>query len=325
MNFTPTRAFVPARGLASGHAQTIYASVVRSARLPPVRRERWDTPDGDFLDVDVLEAPATAPHLVVLHGLEGSSRAGYVAAILRGAHARGWGALAMNFRSCSGEPNRLAHSYHSGLIEDPLFVVGRLKERVSGPIAGVGFSLGGNVLTRLVGVTGERCPLAASAAVSVPFDLQVCARTMDGSDGWMRLYRGRFLKSLKQKAIGKAHRFSGFDVAKIRAIRGIEAFDDLVTAPQHGFGTAARYYAECSSGPVVSRIRRPTLLLSAKDDPLIPGGCVPEAAWSNPFVSVVLTDQGGHVGFVERSPLRPAWWGEAQVLAFLDGALSAAG
>lgn len=325
MKFEPTRPFAPATGLTSGHAQTIFASLVRSARVPPLRRERWETPDGDFLDVDLLEADVSRPHLLVLHGLEGSSRAGYVAQILRGAAERGWGALAMNFRSCSGEENRLARSYHSGAIEDPLFVIGRMRERIRGPLAGVGFSLGGNVLTRLMGVTGEAAPLDAAAAVSVPFDLQRCARTLDSDGRLMWLYRDRFVKTLRQKALAKAARHGGIDVERLKRVRKLEAFDDCVTAPLHGFGTAERYYAECSSGPVVGQIRRPTLLLSAMDDPLIPGGCVPEAARSNPFVSLVLTEHGGHVGFVERSPLRPRWWAEEQVMAFLDRSLSRAG
>jgi len=265
-------------------------------------------------------ADPAAPHLLVLHGLEGSSRAGYVAAILRGAAARGWGAVALNFRACSGELNRRPRFYHSGETGDPLHVLARMREEIRGPWGGVGFSLGGNVLLRLLAETGGAAPLAAAAAVSVPFDLLRCARALDApGDPWMALYRRVFLRSLKAKALAKAKAHPGaIDAARVRAARGIEAYDDALTAPLHGWPSAAAYYAACSSGPVLDRIRRPTLLLSAEDDPLVPADCLPGGALRNPALTVVRTRHGGHVGFVAGSIARPRFWAEARVLAFLD-------
>jgi predicted alpha/beta-fold hydrolase len=311
--------FRPARGLASPHLQSIYASLLRPTRTPPLVRQRLETPDGDFLDLDRLMADPRAPHLLVLHGLEGSSRAGYVAATVRAAAARGWGAVALNFRSCSGELNRQPRFYHSGETGDASFVLDRLRAEVRGPWLGIGFSLGGNVLLRLLAESGAGCPLRAAAAVSVPFDLLRCARALDRpGSGWMALYRHVFLRSLKRKAIEKARCHPGLlDEARIRAVRGIEAYDDAVTAPLHGWASAVDYYAACSSGPALGRIARPTLLISAEDDPLAPASALPPDVDENPHLTVLRTARGGHVGFVQGSLLRPRFWAEERAVQFL--------
>ncbi|HSP78906.1 MAG TPA: alpha/beta fold hydrolase, partial [Myxococcaceae bacterium] len=310
MSPQPPLPFVPAPGLASPHAQTIYASLVRPTQAPPLRRERRELPDGDFVDLDSFDGAPGAPHVVALHGLEGSSRAGYVLAILRGAAERGWGATALNFRSCSDEPNRLARSYHSGDIGDALAVMEHLRSRLTGPLYAVGFSLGANVLLRLLEETGDASPVEAAAAMSTPFDLDACSRAIDGPGPFMRLYRERFLLSLKRKAREKLRRFpEAFDGPAVERARSLRAFDDAFTAPLHGFRDAAHYYAEASSGPHLHAIRRPTLLLSAQDDPMIPASTLPRDVSGNPHLELVITEHGGHVGFVAASPLRPSFWG----------------
>ncbi len=320
MTFQPTEPFLPARGLRNPHAQTVYASLARSSRTPAIVRERWETPDGDFVDVDVLEgATKDAPALLILHGLEGSSRSGYVTAILRGAAGTGYGAYALNFRSCSGEPNRLPRSYHSGATEDPAWALQRLRERVSGPLHGVGFSLGGNVLLMLLAEQGERCLLSRAVTVSAPFDLSRCVLELDRQrDGWALLYRARFLRTLKQKALAKAAAHEGaLSPARIAAAKSLRDFDDAVTAPLHGYASAEDYYVRCSSAAVLDRIRRPTLLINALDDPFCPFEAPPSAR-QNPLLEVLSTRQGGHVGFVAGSLWRPRFWAEAQALAFLE-------
>jgi hypothetical protein len=318
MRFSPSEPFVPARGLASPDAQTIYASLVRPSRTPPLRRERLELPDGDFVDLDTFDGPRGAPHVVVLHGLEGSSRSGYVAAILRGADTRGWGATALNFRSCSGEPNRLVRSYHSGEIGDALAVMKHLGARVTGPLYAVGFSLGGNVLGRLLEETGEAAPVEAAALMSAPYNLNECCYRLDGPGPFRLLYRERFLRTLKSKARAKLRRFPhAFDREAMEAARTIRAFDHAVTAPLHGFRSAEHYYAEASSGPRLHAIRRPTLLLSAMDDPMLSPPVIPPEAADNPHLSILLTERGGHVGFVAGSVHAPFFWGEAQMLRFL--------
>ena len=324
MRFQPTESFVPAAGLTSPHSQTIYAAFVRPARAPALRRERYELPDGDFVDLDTFDGPAGAPHVLALHGLEGSSRSGYIVAILRGAAQRGWGATALNFRSCSGEPNRLARSYHSGEIHDALAVMKHLRARLTGPLYAVGFSLGGNVLARLLEETGAQAPVEAAAVMSAPYDLDACCRKLDGPGPFQKLYRDRFLRTLKQKARAKLRRFPGaFDARSMEAARTIRAFDDSVTAPLHGFRDAAHYYAEASSGPRLAAIQRPTLLLSAKDDPMLEEPVIPPGAANHAPLSVVLTAQGGHVGFVSGKVHSPRFWGEAQVLAFFDAVKAA--
>ncbi len=305
--------------MGSPHAQTIFASLARPTRAPLVRSERHELSDGDFVDLDTFDGAPGAPHVVVLHGLEGSSKAGYVAAVLRGAFERGWGGTALNFRSCSGEPNRLARSYHSGEFGDALAVTKHVRARVTGPLYAVGFSLGGNVLCRLLEETGENAPVQAAAVMSAPYDLDACCYKLDGPGPFQLLYRERFLRSLKQKAREKLRRFpKAFDGKAMEAARTIRAFDDAVTAPLHGFRDATHYYTEASSGPKLHAIRRPTLLLSSNDDPMLVAPVIPPQAADNPLLSIILTERGGHVGFVSGRVHAPRFWGDAQMLAFFD-------
>lgn len=275
------------------------------------------------MDVEILPAARNAPFLLVLHGLEGSSEAGYVRTLLRGAAEHGWGAVAMNFRSCGREPNCLPRSYHSGETGDARFVLSRAGELTRGPWGAVGFSLGGNVLLRLLSEVGGQTPFLAAAAVSVPYDLQACARALDTGKGFVALYRYRFLRTLKKKALAKARRFPElFRPGEIRRARGIEAFDEVVTSRLHGFAGARDYYEKCSSGPALEAIRTPTLLLSAMDDPLVPAPQIPESARKNSFLKVVLTEHGGHNAFVAGSVLAPRYWAQEQVLTFLHTRLA---
>ena len=324
MHFQPTDSFAPATGLGSPHAQTIYASLVRPTPRAPVRRERLELPDGDFVDLDTFNGAAGAPHVVVLHGLEGSSRAGYVVTILRGASERGWGATAINFRSCSGEPNRLARSYHSGEFGDALAVMKHLLARATGPLYAVGFSLGGNVLCRLLEETGANAPVQAAAVMSAPYDLDACCYRLDGPGPFQKLYRERFLRSLKQKAREKLRRFPGaFDGKAMERARTIRAFDDAVTAPAAWLPGRDPLLHRGLLGPRLHAIQRPTLLLSAKDDPMLVAPVIPPEAANNPHLSIVLTERGGHVGFVSGRVHSPRFWGDARILAFFD-AVSAA-
>ena len=283
-------------------------------------RERWQTPDGDFIDLDLLKGRPGAPRLLLLHGLEGSSRSGYIVQLLRGAALRGWSAAALNFRSCSGEPNLLAHAYSSGDYTDPLQVLQRWQEESDAPTFAIGFSLGGNVLLKLLGEAGARAKLTAAVAVSVPYDLQACVRAIDRGRGVFALYLRNFLAPMRAKALAKAQVFPGrLDAKAIAAVRTIEGIDERVTAPLYGFASAAAYYAACSSGPWVEKIEAPTLLISAVDDPLAPAGLLPERGRANPRIALLSPQHGGHVGFVEGSIVAPRFWAEEQALTFLAG------
>jgi uncharacterized protein len=314
--------FEPPLWLRGPHAQTIFGTLLRRPPRLRLLRERWELADGDFVDVDRLDGPAAAPLLLVLHGLEGSSSAHYVRGLLAEARRRRWRGLALNFRSCSGEPNRLLRSYHSGETGDLAEAVQRARgEAVAAPLLVAGFSLGGNVLVKWLGEQGTSAPVRAAAAVSVPFDLRACARALDGPGAMSFVYRTRFLRTLKRKALAKARLFPGIDAARVRSARTLFEFDEAATAPVHGFRDAQDYWERSSSGPYVSRVRVPLLLLSAEDDPFVPAACLPRAASAaNPAVTLEVYSRGGHLGFVA-GPFLPRFWAEWRLAEFLAAQL----
>jgi len=317
--FVPSEPFRPAWGASGPQRQTLLAYLIRRPRPPPLRRERIDTNDGDFLDLDWLEAPLDRPHVLVLHGLEGSPSAGYVRATLNAIAGRGWGAVAMAWRGCSGEGNRALRSYCSGETEDPRFVSRHIRSRgVRGPLLAIGFSLGANALLKLLAETGETAPIDAAVAVSTPFDLAACADALDAPWGGGALYRRVFLRTLRRKALAKIreHPASGLSAEAVRRTRSLRAFDDAFTAPSNGYRDAADYYARAASGPLLHLIRRPVLCISAEDDPMIPRQTLPRAVPGR-WVQLLRTERGGHVGFLGGSLLRPRFWAETQAVEFL--------
>jgi len=316
--------FHPAWWLRNRHAQTVWRRLFGQEPAIVYRRERVETPDGDFLDLDWAEyqTPAnTAPLVLVLHGLEGSSEAKYVRGLLSEAATRGWSGVAMNFRSCSGELNRLPWFYHSGETEDLDFVVSTLAARSPHrPIALVGYSLGGNVLLKWLGERGEKVPdqVCAAVAVSVPFDLGVAAHCVD--HGVDRVYGRLFLQTLKAKAIAKAQRFPGLiDARRVHRLSSFAQFDEHVTAPIHGFADARDYWTRSSSAPWLPAIRRPTLLINAVDDPFLPAVYLPrDVVARSSFLEAEFTPRGGHVGFIDGAwPWAASYWVDRRAVAFL--------
>lgn len=292
----------------------------------PLVRARWDLPDGDFLDVDTLAAGASAPRLIILHGLESSSQAPAILELLHHARRRGWGGVALNFRGCSGEPNRLRRSYHGGDTGDVAWLIERVQaEHPASALLCAGMSLGGNVLLKYLGEQGEALPTAirAAAAISAPFDLAASVQAL--GLGFSRVYEQRLVTSLKQKTLAKLAAHPDLvDRAALRSIRTLGEFDDLVTAPVHGFANAAAYWAASSSAPFLPRIRRPTLLINAEDDPFLPAEALPRQAVSdNPYLTAAFSPSGGHIGFVQgRWPGGAASaWAEARAIAFLGKCL----
>ncbi len=304
--------FSPARFLSNGHAQTFFAALRRRPARPHVDRQRLDTPDGDFVDVDRLMGDVGAPTVLLLHGLEGSSRASYISQMLGLLAERRWNAWALNFRSCSGEPNRLATAYSSGDTRDLAWLV----ERLPRPRFAVGFSLGASVL--LNGLGRLQVPLDAAVAVSAPYRLEVSSKAIDAQDAFGAIYRGYFLPSLKRKALAKAARFPGLlDEKAIAATTTIRDFDDRVTARLFGFSSAEDYYERCSSAPVLKHLVTPTLLISAEDDALAPAHTLPVDVEQSAAVHVLRTRGGGHVGFAAGSVTSPAWWAERRAVEWL--------
>jgi len=287
------------RWLPGGDLQTIWPALW--ARRPPAvawRRERWDTPDGDFVDVDFADASvAAAPALVLLHGLEGSSRSHYALAFAHWARRAGWRFAVPHWRGCSGEPNRLPRAYHSGDHHEVAWLLARLRAWAGAPLYVVGVSLGGNALLRWAGEAGPEAStrVRALAAISAPLDLAAGGRAIDS--GFNRIvYAGMFLRTMKAKAMAKLAQYPGlFDRERMLAARTLHEFDDLYTAPLHGFRDADDYWARASAKPHLARIRVPTLALNARNDPFVPLASLPRLGTE--FITLWQPAHGGHVGF----------------------------
>jgi uncharacterized protein len=311
--------------LRSPHAQTVAGRVLRPSPGFAWVRERVDTPDGDFVDLDWSPAAAAgAPTVVVLHGLEGSARRSYVQLTFRELLARGMRPVGLNFRSCSGEPNRTARFYHSGETDDLRQILGVVRERIGGVRLGaVGFSLGGNVLLKYLGEEGEGSGIEAAVAVSVPFDLAAGSHALETTFFGRHVYSPYFLRKLRRKARAKMGLLRAVcDAERACSARTLREFDDAATAPLHGFRDAADYYARSSSAGFIDGIRVPTLLLQAEDDPFLPPASIPRrAAGENPWIVPGFVATGGHTGFVYGSPLRPRFWSEEEAARFLQAVL----
>lgn len=316
------RPFRPARWLPGPHAQTLGGKLMRSHEPPPRERLRLEMPDGDFVDVDLSPDPAPdAPLVLVLHGLEGSARRGYVVSLCHALLRADLRPAALNFRGCSGEANRRARSYHSGETGDLALVVEELRERhPDRPLGLVGFSLGGNVLLKYLGERGDGLDPAVKGAVaiSVPFDLAAGSRIIE--EGlWGRLYTHYFLRMLKERVRARRRVLEKHvDVRAALEAPTLWAFDDAVTAPLHGFRDARDYYRKSSSLGFLERIRVPTLLLQARDDPFQPAERLPEGeVRENPSLVAAFPERGGHVGFVSGPPWAPRFWAERESVRFL--------
>ena len=310
--------------LSGAHTQTIIGRAARSlSRFEYVCR-RIETPDGDFLDLDGGRTPGTGPIVLVLHGLEGSSRSGYVAETCALLAAQGADPVAMNSRSCSGEPNRYLRSYHSGETSDVGHVVSLLKAENPGrPVGAIGFSLGGNVLLCYLAEPDQG--LDAAVAVSVPYDLSASARKLE--EGMGRLYTRYFLGTMRSKIREKAGRLPEAAVLAPAALaaRTIRGIDEAWTAPVHGYGSAADYYERCSALVHIERIRTPTLLLQAEDDPFLPRATAEEVRTvRNPFLIDGFTRRGGHLGYLSVKASHRLW-AEARAARWLMDQLACSG
>ena len=288
--------------LIGGNAQTIWPALFSKRHIgaaPQFRRERWDTPDGDFVDVDWLGENADAPLLVLFHGLEGSSASHYAQAFAHWAREHGWRYAVPHFRGCSGEMNRLPRAYHSGDYEEIGWMLGQARAVHRGRIAAVGVSLGGNALMRWAEEAGDSAARTASAvaAVSSPLDLAAGGHAI-GSGFNRAVYTPMFLRTMKVKALAKLARHPGlFNREALLAARTLHDFDDIFTAPLHGFRDADDYWRRGSAKPHLARIRIPALVLNARNDPFVPARSLPHAHEVGPHVTLWQPEHGGHVGF----------------------------
>jgi len=294
--------WMPGEGPLGGHAQTIWPALI-SRRFrgpaPAFRRERWDTPDGDFIDVDFAGDDRAVPLLVLFHGLEGSSASHYAQAFAHQARALGWRYAVPHFRGCSGELNRAPRAYHSGDFEEIGWILQRLRAAHAGPMAAVGVSLGGNALLRWAEEAGGTAAavVRAVAAVSSPIDLTASGHAI-GRGFNRRVYTRMFLRSMVPKALRKLDQHPGlFSRERLLAARDLYDFDNVFTAPLHGFRDTDDYWARGSAKPQLARIRVPALVLNARNDPFVPAACLPRAGEVGPHVTLWQPGHGGHVGF----------------------------
>lgn len=306
--------------LPNGHAQTIYASLLVPVPQVKVRRERWDTPDRDFILVDRLDGAADAPLLVLFHGLEGGSRSHYARALFAAARRRGWRMALPHFRGCGGELNLLPRAYHSGDSAEIDWVVRRLRaEAAAAPLYAVGVSLGGNALLKWLGEQGDaaRDLVRSVVSVSAPVDLTAAGNALER--GFNMVYTRNFLATMKRKSAAKSLRFPDlFDRRRVACSRTLREFDDIVTAPLHGFRDAADYWLRSSAKPWLRHISVPTLALNALNDPFLPGAHLPGPDEVAACVALEYPAAGGHVGFVNGAFPGRFDWLPQRALSFLS-------
>ena len=313
--------------LPGGHAQTVYAALAAPRPRVAYRRERWDTPDGDFIDLDWVQDQdrgsriqdrGQTPLVVLFHGLEGSSQSHYALALMAEVARRGWRGVVVHFRGCAGEPNRLPRAYHSGDSTEIDWVLRRL--RTEHPLLyAVGVSLGGNALLKWLGEAGAsaREVVDRAAAISAPVDLMAAGNALDR--GFNLLYVRHFLSSMKGKSLAKLARYPGlYEAARVRAARTLRAFDDLVTAPLHGFRNTDDYWTRASAKPWLAGIDVPVLMLNARNDPYLPARFLPAPHEVAPSVVLEKPSSGGHVGFVSGRFPGDLGWLPARVLEFFS-------
>jgi predicted alpha/beta-fold hydrolase len=303
--------------LPGGHAQTLWPLLIKPRPIP-LRRERWDTPDGDFIDVDQLDAPEGAPVVVLFHGLEGSSRSHYAISVARACQERGWRFVLPHFRGCSGELNRKPRAYHSGDSAEIDWILRRIhSENGHQRLHAAGVSLGGNALLKWA---GEQGPTAAEIVTGVasfcaPLDLAACGHAL--AKGFNRIYTQHFLATLKQSAAARLKNFPGlFDEARMRTAANLWQFDDAVTGPVHGFAGADDYWRRSSAKPWLKSIAVPALAVNPKNDPFLPAHHLPTHSEVSPTVILEQPAEGGHVGFVTSSPPGRLDWLAQRLLHF---------
>lgn len=294
-------------------------------------RERWDTPDGDFIELDWIQTPDSesriqdsvepSPLVVLFHGLEGSSNSQYAAALMAATHALGWRGVVVHFRGCGGELNRLPRAYHSGDSHEIDWILRRLKhDYASARLCAAGVSLGGNALLKWLGEqrNAANSILDAAAAISAPVDLMASGDAL--GRGFNMIYTRNFLATMRRKTLAKLARFPDLcDREEMVAARTLREFDNIVTAPLHGYFDTDDYWTRASAKPLLRHIAVPTLMINARNDPFLPAAALPTTDEVSPAVTLDVPAGGGHVGFVTGNFPGRLDWMPRRVLNFFRG------
>ncbi|MBC7573604.1 MAG: alpha/beta hydrolase [Herminiimonas sp.] len=308
--------------LPGGHLQTIYPATCMAKPAVAYRRERWQAPDGDFVDLDFVDGSPGQPFMLLFHGLEGSSDSHYARVLMALVTRRGWSGVVVHFRGCSGEPNLAPRFYHSGDAQEIDWIVRRLeldrRARGAGRFYAAGVSLGANALLRWLGESQHQAEIIdAACAISAPLDLAGGGAAL--SSGPNMLYTRIFLQTLKPKCLHKLSQFPGlFNRERMLRARDLYEFDNIVTAPLHGYRDTNDYWDRASAKHVLDDITVPTLILNAQNDPFLPARHLPPSA--SPQVRLEYPRQGGHVGFATGSFPGSLDWLPQRMLQFLCGA-----
>lgn len=308
--------YSPPRFLFSSHLETIFPSLIRRVSLQPYTRERIETPDNDFLDLDWL-TNNSKKLVIISHGLEGNSTRAYIKGMAKVFSNNGYDVLAWNYRGCSEEMNRQLRFYHSGATDDLNVVVDHaIDKKGYEEISLVGFSLGGNITLKFLGEKQPREQVKKGVAISVPLDLKTSCEKISQPGNW--IYSRRFLKSLKAKVLAKAALMKGLDISAIHQIKTLKDFDDKYTAPLHGFKDAHDYYAKCSSLYFLKGIKTRTLIVNTTNDPFLSKECFPtELVKDHPFLTMEILLRGGHVGFTQFNK-NGLYWSEQRAFDFIN-------
>lgn len=315
--------FIPATGMKNRHLQTLYPTLLRSQKAPEVEIERFELDDGDFVDCHWHHRPSTdgkTPIIILFHGLDGSFRSSYIQGMMHAASQNAFASVLMHFRGCSGEPNRLARSYHSGDTADAKAWLAHLSKRYpTRPLFAVGYSLGGNMLLKMLGELKEHSPLRAAVSVSAPMRLAISAARMDR--GFSKLYQYYLMRGLRQALLKKfkthdLKKLIGLDEHSAKKLRSLWEFDNAYTGPIHGFRDAAAYYQHSSAISYLSEIRTDTLIIHALDDPFMTPEVLPDKHTLPRSVKLEISIDGGHVGFVGGALFKPQYWLEDRIMRF---------
>ncbi len=316
-NYEP---FQPAYGLTHRHLQTMFSTLFRKQSTPAIELERFELNDGDFVDCYWHHRPvknSQKPIVVLFHGLAGSFKSPYIQGMMNALEKENFSSVLMHFRGCSGKINRLPRSYHSGDTADAKAWIESLQQRYPhSPLFTIGFSLGGNMLLKLLGEWGDSAPLCAAVSVSAPLQLDICADRMNR--GFSRFYQYILLKELKRGLLKKYKKFDmqallGIDEAEVAQLNSFWAFDDVYTGPVHGFNFASDYYQQSSSKQYLQKISTKTLIIHALDDPFMSPEVLPDKDSISPSVQLEVHNNGGHLGFVGGHLFKPQYWLENRI------------
>ena len=315
--------FKPSILLKNCHIQTLYAPLFRKQPIPQVEIERFNLEDGDFVECYWYSNKPSdnRPIVTLFHGLAGSFKSSYIMGVMQALDKKGFASVLMHFRGCSGKPNLLPRSYHSGDTADARAWIDYLKVNYKeSTLHAIGYSIGGNMLLKLLGEDGTSSPLSSALAISAPMDLQITAKTIN--QGFSKRYQSHLLEPLKQTLIQKYSQFDMKQLLKlstedVRNITTIEEFDEKYTAPINGFSSASDYYNQCSAKQFLKNIQVPTLIIHALDDPFMTPDVLPQPQELSKSVNLKVFKHGGHVGFVAGNFFKPKYWLEESIVNYL--------